>query len=171
MPRCRDDDEEIPVITTLRRTRRLVVAAVLTGCLSAAGCGSGNAGATPKASSPANTEDQMLLYIRCMRQHGVDMPDDPEATSFPKPAGGAPALQAAEDACRALAPPKMQNGANDPAAQDRLLAVARCLRDHGLNVPDPQPGQGLALPPGSANDPKAQQALNACMKPTSGKSG
>ena len=144
-----------------------VVPAVLAGLLAIAGCATGHPSAA--ASPTPNAQDAMLVWVRCMRSHGVQVPEDPNATGFPKPPGGAAALQAAEDACRAVAPPKLQNG-NDTAAQDRMLAAARCLRAHGLDVPDPQPGQGLSLPPGSTNNPAAQAAVSACLKPNASSS-
>jgi hypothetical protein len=45
--------------------------------------------------------------------------------------------------------------------QQRALEWAKCMRGNGLDVPDPQPGQGLPLP-GDPNDPKIQQAIAAC---------
>jgi hypothetical protein len=157
------DEEDNAMFLPLRRRRSAAVLA-LVACvmLPSAGCGSDEP--SPGPSPTANPQDATLVWVRCMRSHGVDVPEDPNATGYPKPPGGAPALQAAQDACRPFAPPKMQNG-SDAAAQDRLLTVARCLRARGLNVPDPQPGHGLTLPPGSANDTSAQAAVNACMKP------
>ncbi|MCW2898909.1 MAG: hypothetical protein JWO67_1174 [Streptosporangiaceae bacterium] len=141
-------------------TAALVV--VLTAGL--AGCGGGSKPAATKT-SPLNVADQALAYARCLRAHGLDVPDpDPNnpGISLPKSSAGGQSVQAALQACRDQAPPKLFTG-NDAGAQDHDLAVARCLRAHGVNVPDPQPGQPLNIT-GSLNDEKVKQAIAACEK-------
>jgi hypothetical protein len=58
------------------------------------------------------------------------------------------------------------------------LAFARCMRQHGINVPDPNPnGGGIVVKggPGTLNpdDPKFKAAQQACQKllPNAGKGG
>jgi hypothetical protein len=58
------------------------------------------------------------------------------------------------------------------------LAFARCMRQHGVNVPDPNPnGGGIVVKggPGTLNpdDPKFKAAQQACQKllPNDGKGG
>ncbi|MEO3748733.1 hypothetical protein [Plantactinospora sp. B5E13] len=147
----------------------LVAVAVAIPVLGVAACGSDGETAPQATASAANPDDQRLAYVRCMRENGVDMPEDENATGFPKPAGGEAAMRAAEEACRPFAPPKIGGAANDPAAQDRLIQLARCLRERGIEVPDPQPGEGLRMPPGSADSERAKQAIAECSK--SGKTG
>ncbi|HEV7933811.1 MAG TPA: hypothetical protein VGP70_16085 [Actinomadura sp.] len=134
----------------------VIAALTLVGC---GGGGSGGAEATPSRAP----QDQALDYVRCLRRHGVDLPDpgNGQGGDFPKPGGGDPARQAAEAACRDLIPPKMRGG-TDPRAHDQLVSIARCMRIRGIEVPDPQPGQQLALPTGDRA--QAEQALDACAK-------
>jgi hypothetical protein len=155
----------------------LVVAVVLA---TATGCGGdddgdddgGDARQAARQSAAPNVEDQMLAYARCMREHGVNMPDPGnEDTGYSKPAGGAAALQAAQEACRKYAPAKMQGGPDNPAAHDSLVSLARCLRKNGVNVADPQPGEDLRLPPGSSRDSRTQELLKTCDKPGKGQAG
>lgn len=103
-------------------------------------------GATPSA-TPADPRDAMLAYAECMRDNGIDMPDP----QFSSQGGGVksegrvanpnqPGYQAAEAACRkyldAMLP---QSGGREvpPEMQDALLNFARCMRENGINVPDP----------------------------------
>jgi hypothetical protein len=57
-------------------------------------------------------------------------------------------------------------GGKDPEQQQ--LAYARCMRQHGMNVPDPQPGGdlGFAVLPEGVNpeDPKFKAAEQACQQ-------
>jgi hypothetical protein len=53
-------------------------------------------------------------------------------------------LNAAEQACAKYDIKKGGSG-ESAAEQDRNLKLAKCLRQHGLNVPDPRPGQGLMI--------------------------
>jgi hypothetical protein len=137
------------------------LAVVLTAGL--AGCGGSTEPAAKTA--PTNVADQALAYARCLRTHGVDVPDpDPNnpGIALPKSSSGKQSVQAALQACRDQAPPKLLTG-NDPGSQDHDLAIARCLRAHGVNVPDPQPGRPLNIT-GSLRDEKVKQAITTCQK-------
>ncbi len=50
-----------------------------------------------------------------------------------------------------------QDGSQEPAregtrAEDAQLALARCLREQGLDVPDSQPGRPVQITPGAGTD-------------------
>jgi hypothetical protein len=135
----------------------LALAAVLGGC----GAGKGNA----SASSSPDPADQAVKFAQCMRQHGVNVED-------PKPGepgvrirgqkGDDSKIQAASQACRKYSP--MRNiDPNDPKARDNMLKMAQCLRRHGVNIADPQPGQGLHIRVRNG-DTKTQQAAEACRR-------
>jgi hypothetical protein len=115
---------------------------------------------------------QALVFTRCMRQHGYDMPDpqiegNNVGLQLPNYQGQrAPKFQAAWQACRRYAP----NGGQpeSPSAEDRqqALTFARCMRQHGINLPDPRitaddvDQQG---PPGMRkDDPRLRAAEQAC---------
>lgn len=59
------------------------------------------------------------------------------------------------------------NAQSDAAEQDALVKYAQCMRQHGVNMPDPKPGNGgsrgaIAAAPGvNVNDPAAMQKMDA----------
>lgn len=65
------------------------------------------------------------------------------------------------------------SGSSDGDIADRALKMRQCLREHGVDAPDPEPGQdprGMTL--GNGADPqKMQEAMKACgmSAPGSGK--
>jgi outer membrane murein-binding lipoprotein Lpp len=165
------------------RTRLTVIAAIGAAVL-LAGCGakpddgskvasiSGPSSSAPvKAADNKSDEDKMREFAKCMREHGVDMPD-------PKPAGdgGGMAitlggdekdrskLDAAQNACKHLMP----NGGEmkPPSAEelDKMRKDAKCMRDHGIDMPDPDPtGKGATRMGGPGDDPKKfEAAAKAC---------
>jgi hypothetical protein len=113
-----------------------------------AGCGSAANTGTNGA-----TADQALQYVRCLRSHGVP--------TFPDPSPGgrlpnipsdidttAPAFRSAQDACARLMPGG--SGPGTIAETGTLLAVARCMRNHGLpDFRDPTTSPPPPPPPGS----------------------
>jgi hypothetical protein len=128
-------------------------------------------GPTAADTSGKSDEDKMRDFAKCMREHGVDMPD-------PKPAGdgGGMAitlggdekdrskLDAAQNACKHLMP----NGGEmkPPSAEelDKMRKQAKCMREHGIDMPDPDPsGKGATRMGGPGDDPKKfEAAAKAC---------
>jgi len=128
-------------------------------------------GPTAADSSGKSDEDKMRDFAKCMREHGVDMPD-------PKPAGdgGGMAItlggdakdsgkfEAAQKECKHLMP----NGGEmkPPSAEelDKMRKDAKCMRDHGVDMPDPDPsGKGTMRVGGPGDDPKKfEAAAKAC---------
>lgn len=134
--------------------------AALTAAVLIAACGSN---ATPGATSTgrssraisAESHASGLSYARCMRSHGVTRFPDPGADgSIDLRTSGlnlsAPAVRAAEAACRRLLPAKHPPDLQPTAkAYSQLLAWAKCMRRHGIaGLPDPKPDPLPA--PGSA---------------------
>jgi hypothetical protein len=121
-----------------------------------------SASATARTFAPEDRTAQLLHFAQCLRQHGLSIADpQPGAENVQLPAGtkSDPATQAALQSCQHLLGAGTKTG-SDQAAQDRGLTLARCLRQHGLNVPDPQPGQPLHVT--GAGDPRTQHAVAAC---------
>ncbi|MGW3963065.1 hypothetical protein ACWED2_24825 [Amycolatopsis sp. NPDC005003] len=128
-------------------------------------------GPTAADNSGKSDEDKIREFTKCMREHGVDMPD-------PKPAGdgngvaigiqgeGADKdkIDAAQNACKHLMP----NGGEmkPPSAEelDKMRKDAKCMRDHGIDMPDPDPaGKGATRIGGMGDDPKKfEEAAKAC---------
>ena len=137
---------------TLRRAFGVAVLALvaLTACGGAAeGGGVATAGgdANPTAGDteqgPVDEEVQALAFAECMRGNGVDMPDP-----APGQAGLSEALHGAEDnynratieqalaACEEFLPQRAHEGGHDAERTETELALAECLREQGLDVPD-----------------------------------
>jgi hypothetical protein len=162
------------------RIRSLVALAVLPIVLGLSACGGGrsdngvataNSGGVAAAASPSQSidaRDAQLRYAQCMREHGVDVADpepgkpvritgNGDKTNYDK-------LQAAQKACQ----PILEQGgvapdANDPARQDANLKYAQCMREHGVDVPDPKPGEGLKIQaPEGGDKAKTEAAQKAC---------
>src|SRR3954451_3171461 len=86
----------------------------------------------------------MLDFARCMRDNGVDMPD-PQFNGgrvTQRMEGGNPGkMRVAEKACEKY---RSQIKAPEMSASDReefkkaALANARCMREQGIDFPDPQ---------------------------------
>ncbi len=117
----------------------------------AAASGSPDGSASPSASlSPV---DAMVAFAKCMREHGVDMPDPVVSAdggmsvTIGATAGksiDATKMQAANEACKDLMPGPKDGGPAQmtPEQQDAMLAYAKCMRDHGVDMADPDFGTG-----------------------------
>jgi hypothetical protein len=129
--------------------------------------------------SKQDVEQAALAFARCMRQHGIDMPDPQfsgnKITQDFKGGPGSkgpddPAFKAAEQACNKYLPNGGQPPRLDPQEQQQLLAFARCMRQHGIDMPDPRPDGGLVIRrrggPGGVNpdDQKFKAAEQACQQ-------
>jgi hypothetical protein len=165
----------------------LVVGAVLalaTGCSGDGGGGDKIASissapkSAPEAAKASGTqEDQMRAFAKCMRDHGVDMPD-PQMSPDGKggrvavgKAGGAggdntSAVDAASEACKALLPNGGAMKQLNPEELDKARAQAKCMRDHGVDMPDPDPNGGARTMriggDNGANKDKVDAAMKAC---------
>jgi hypothetical protein len=164
--------------------RTLLVAVTATASLAVAACGGGNSptASGKRAGDEAAMKKAMLNYAKCMREHGVNMPDP----QFDSNGGGTVRMtegknsdpakaRAAEQACQhfqdEVKPPPMSEK-QQADMRKRALANSKCMRDHGItNFPDPQfdgsgrvtmrIGKDQGIDPNSA---KFQAAQNACAK-------
>ena len=167
--------------------------ASLAGSQSTGGTTTTTAGTT----SEADAQQAMLDFAQCMREHGIDMPDpqfgDNGNASFSVGSEGTPAdktkLDDAQKACQSYldkvksnAPP--MDPAKVEAEKQRMLDFAQCMRDHGIDFPDPQistDGGGLQVQLGGPgldpNSPGFKEANDACAaqvglpQPGAGKGG
>jgi hypothetical protein len=111
-----------------------------------ASLGDGKATSTTSAGGSQDERQADLAFARCMRQHGVNMPDPKvEAngrTEWQLPSGmrkDDPRLKAAQQACRQYRANGGQAQRPSPQQQQEMLAFARCMRQHGINMPAPTP--------------------------------
>ncbi len=132
------------------------------------------------STSTAGVGDDLLAFAGCMREHGIDMPDP-----RPGPAGGGlvrigeandspQALGKANRACRTLLPkgPEPSPKQIEEMAESSLR-FARCMREHGVDMPDPKigadgsvsiaiGGSGAEGPSINPTSPAFQNAQKAC---------
>lgn len=203
---------------------KLLAGALLVVALATAACGGGGrptgvasltdahstttAKKKSRAAAKQEMQDAALAFARCMRDHGVDMPDpkfsDNGGGGFmitqtdQGPGGGEnPNAKAAQEACQPILDKAQQDMPQpSPAEQakmrDQALKFAKCMRDHGVDMPDPTfdanggskiemhasggdsgnsgpvtKGNG-ANPPPPKDDPKFQAAAKACGSPGGG---
>jgi hypothetical protein len=166
-------------------THRLAVliAGPLACGLLAAACGSSGSGGPPVASisaspsasatSPGDPAASALAYARCMRAHGITNFPDPQPSG--KNGGlnlngsdldpNSAAHKAANSACKSLLPAP-QAPPQDIKALN--LKYARCMRAHGIRLPDPASDGSLQIKPSSRssdldpNNPQFKAAKEAC---------
>jgi hypothetical protein len=128
---------------------------------------------TGPGNSGKDFKQQMLAYARCLRQHGIDIPDPKfdanghMAMQLPSGVGpDDPKFKAAEQACKQYAPSGAPEQV-DPQAQQQMLAYARCMRQHGIDIPDPKPGEGINVDGSKGvnpEDPRFKAADQACQQ-------
>jgi hypothetical protein len=168
---------------TMTRIRMgLVPGLLLVLALAVAGCGGGGDGrsggvaslggdqatATTKPGGGDSTQAD-LAYARCMRQHGINLPDPKVDTSgrteWQLPPGVGPEdpkFKAAQQACKRYRPNGGQAQRPSRQQQQEMLAFARCMRQHGINFPDPKPDGGVDMRGIDIDDPKFKAAERAC---------
>ena len=145
-------------------TRALIsLSAAGAATLALAACGGDGGGGDASATPRERAQEGALKFARCMREQGIDFPDPQVGENglvrvAPGPGRGPdpndPKLRSAHEACGE----HLESGGEAPDAaltaerQEAMLAYARCMRDEGVNVPDPNPRGGLIL---KAGDPEA----------------
>jgi hypothetical protein len=166
-------------MTTHILIRPFAAALLATGALAVAACGEEQAGgAADSADRQSEAREAMLAHARCMRDHGVDVPDPqfdggrvmqrgPDENASPQK------VREAEEACRKyldeIEPPELSEE-EEQEFKEAALAHARCMREHGIeNFPDPtfgedgraelRIGKGTGIDP---NDPEFEEAQEAC---------
>lgn len=118
------------------------------------------------AKGDGHDADKFREFTKCMREHGVEMPD-PESgpgggVAIEMKEGDQEKMKAADEACRHLlpnggAPPKL-----DAKQLDEMRKQAKCLREHGVNMPDPDPNNPEIKIEGSGDMEKDKKAFEAC---------
>jgi hypothetical protein len=120
-----------------------------------AGCGSGSptTGPSPESAAEIQSDHAMLDFARCMRAHGVDMPDP-----FHRPGHAGLSIELPDGAPRTVAYTTCshylariiamkQAGARALTATVRLnlIRYAECMRTRGIPMLDPTPDGSLSL--------------------------
>lgn len=178
------------------RHQFMLLPAVLTIVLTLSACGGGSDGSevaslandatSSSTSSPTasgDLEKEVLAYVECLRAQGANVPDptvdaDGNLTFAPPAGGGDGGATLDRDKIA-----KAQEVCGDPPAgltssfseedrsafEDAALKFAKCMRDEGVDVPDPDFSQGLGAGAGAfddldQDDPKVAAAMEVCQK-------
>jgi hypothetical protein len=161
----------------------LTLAAVGGAALALGACG---AGSGKNDNSTGGREDKAfdgaLKFAKCMRDHGIDMPDPTrdvgggiqQRIGGPggKNSGGPdddPRMKVADKACakyRELGGGQAPDPAQMAKQRDAFVAYARCMRGKGITMPDPQvSGNGIKMTIGKGvrpDSPAFKAADTAC---------
>ncbi len=139
----------------------------------AAAAGAGAAGGSTAAYTAR------LNYAKCMRAHGVNVPD-PSPNGGPAAGGGAggfralrssPNFASANQACakyRAAGGFGNLSPAQRAQFQQDLVKFAECMRSHSIDIPDPSTSSGggfgilRQIPSSQRSSPAFQTALKGC---------
>lgn len=161
--------------------RWITLAGTLAGlAMVATACG-GAANAGDAKDDRQGFEDAQLEYTQCLREHGVDVESSEDEGKFRiqvgGPKGGAneagdpenDEFRAAMEACADKAPKMGEEMTPEEQAEfeDAMVEFAQCMRDHGIDMPDPEGGNGfIKIAPGSGradpDDEEFQEAEEAC---------
>ncbi|GAB1515714.1 hypothetical protein [Actinophytocola sp. KF-1] len=120
-----------------------------------------------QADDPDEAVDQMRAYAKCMREHGVDMPD-PEVSQdggvgLSINGGDKAKVDKADKECRHLMPNGGEPPKPSPEDLDRMRKEAQCLRDHGIDVKDPtMDNPGIQIEGAGPDDEKMRKAMAEC---------
>jgi hypothetical protein len=111
--------------------------------------------------------DKMRDFAKCMREHGINMADpqsgpDGGGVSLEVHPGEEDKVKAAQEACKHLmpnggAPPKL-----DAQQLDELRKQAQCMREHGVDMADPDPNNPGITIKGSGDEEKDKKAFEEC---------
>ena len=178
--------------------KRQLIAALLGAALLslvASSCGSGDEGdpqvaslgdaaaatTTTTSTTVRDPEEAALSFARCMREHGIDVPDPDSSGRLTirgplRVAGRAgrgsdaqrKKFDDAQKACQdklGASGPRQLSEEDRAAMQDAMLAYARCMRGEGIDFPDPDfsgKAGGFVMKAGRADDEKFKAADEKC---------
>lgn len=155
----------------VRSLGALVVVAVV---FALGGCGgdgggsgvAGGGGASASAGGSVAPEDAQLKFAQCMRENGVDVPDpgggDGESMRLGE-GGDRKKLEAAMEKCQSW----LQAGGRmpdlkDPEVRDQYVEFAQCMREYGVDIPDPGPDGEFRLPTEDIDRSALEKAREKC---------
>jgi hypothetical protein len=154
------------------------------GLVACGGGGSGSSGSSGSGElSDAELEEGRIEMSECLREHGIDVPDPVPGENglmlqkSDKGGGGGvnlddPATEEALEACEEevdFKPPE-PTPEEQEEMEESMLAFAQCMREHGVEMPDPEFGEGGKVQmriggpggPGEMDQPAVEAAQEAC---------
>jgi hypothetical protein len=159
----------------LSALRSISLVAALASTLALAACGDSSEDPTPTRSSggsassgTSNAQDAARVKLtQCLREQGIDVPDGAEqrdAFAQMSPAERQRAEAALRGPCQRYVSGAF--GDTDPQSQEFLDALTNftaCLRNNGVDVPDPDPSAPFeVLHSLDQSDPTIAAAITAC---------
>lgn len=166
------------VLTAFALSAAVVVGLTACGSSSSSSTTSASAASGGATSSSARYQARLNL-AKCLRAHGVNVPD-PSPNGGPAAGGGDiirqarsnPNFQSAMQACaqyrRQANPLSNLSPAQRAQFQQALVKFAQCMRAHNINVPDPTTSAGggfrifRQIPSSERNSPAFRSAVQAC---------
>jgi hypothetical protein len=164
----------------------VAIAACAIGLVACGGGSEATAGGSDGGGEEAASEEGRLEMAECLREHGVDVPDPvpgEKGLMLQKDGKGAagggvnlddPATEEALEACEGevdFKPPEI-SPEQEEEMKDSMLAFAQCMREHGVEMPDPEFEGGGKVKmriggPGGAGEidgPAMEAAQEACQE-------
>jgi hypothetical protein len=134
-----------------------LAAACTTAC---GGTPSTNGGGAPPTNNAAKS---LPDFARCMREHGQNVPDpDPNSGNLANtpPPGGAAGWNTAMQACQHFLPSNGGQADSNPQELEGLRRYAVCMREHNIEMTDPDPNTGRSQFQGRFANANRDQILN-----------
>jgi hypothetical protein len=134
-------------MTMRERLPTLLVIAAATGA--AAGCGGSGGGGSGSDGKP--DDSRQLAFAQCLRKAGIDAPDPKtdgngrvsQRIGVPRGISRQRMDQIQADCQKKTGGgPKPMSREEQAKFRDAALKFAQCMRRNGVDVPDPQPGEG-----------------------------
>jgi hypothetical protein len=164
--------------------RPILAALFAVAALGLAACGGGEEEApASSSSSSSSSEDEQrreagVKFAQCMREQGVDIPDPGtdgrQRIQIGPDSGISPdEFERASKECEEYRQQMMPELSEEEQEEFRQKALewARCMRENGIDVPDPQVGEngGMRITGGQGRtdpeDPEFQAAQEKCGEP------
>jgi hypothetical protein len=148
--------------------RRLLMAVAIALTATALGaCGGSDRDATTSAASSNARDRAQVRLTQCLREQGLDVPDDIGESGAPPPGIDDDALEAALDGPCLKFRGQAFGDVDDSTtadAQEKMDKYAQCMRDAGFDFPDVELGKGppSALHELDRSDPDFQAADEKC---------
>ncbi len=159
-----------PHMTEPGRRARLWLLAVVTTVLMAASACTGGGPGSPEPSASADPAQALADYADCMAENGVDMPDRGAVGQVGEGAEGEDPLEdpdfadanaACEDLLGGVVFSDGEAEELDPEVLDAMLAYAQCMREEGIDMPDPAGGGLVVEADGAGFDPESEEFQRA----------
>jgi hypothetical protein len=155
------------VTTPLRRLLPLLALALAALALAACGSGDGDASAGGSADSD---EEQRLAFEDCLRGEGIDIRTTADGrvairASASRDESGSPSrTDRAFERCRRETgwAPKPPSEEQQQEMRDRALEFARCMREHGVDMPDPSSDGRMLMRVEEGQDAVVRRAQEEC---------